>query len=277
MYGFYAVALLIGPLRSGRKGIKVINVCFEKEASTVRKKGQLMEQSRIEGIQLFELDYDSCFHQAKGTLTNCRYGVLRIRSGSYTGWGECMMSTDSNTFDIIKWASFLDLLKLMTIGEALEVTNLYRVIWGDDRTDMVQTALLDLYSRQRNLSIASYILLRTNPEYVTSAWSNRWGTRDTIRHIHPGEKGTLIETIAYAHRLSLQGYSLAIHKDYLIGPACSALKLLSNALGAQWIENKDDQQPLSLCTLNPEPVGTGFDMTIDELFQKARAYYGVLI
>ncbi|AFC28417.1 hypothetical protein PM3016_1492 [Paenibacillus mucilaginosus 3016] len=247
------------------------------DALVISEEDKRLEDARITGIQLFELDYESCFHARKGRLTNCRYGVLLISCGSYSGWGECIMSSDDKAFDIIRWASFLHQLKRTTIRKALEITALHRIIWGDNRTDLVQTALLDLVARRQNVSIASHIMLRARPEPVRDAWANRYGKRNSVRHIHPGDRGTVTEMITYANHLWLQGYSLEIHKDYLIGPACSALKLLSDAIEAQWRENEDAWEPASLCNLISDPVGTGFDMHTDELFRRAMAYYEVLI
>ncbi|MFB5268524.1 hypothetical protein ACE41H_17310 [Paenibacillus enshidis] len=110
-------------------------------------KGSFMTEARITGIQLFEFDIGTCYQAGKGTLRSCRYGLLQINCGSCTGWGECVMSVNDSSFDIVKWASFLHSLKGMTLQEALITTRLHRILWGGNKADMTQTALLDLSAR----------------------------------------------------------------------------------------------------------------------------------
>ncbi|WP_355318905.1 hypothetical protein [Paenibacillus jiagnxiensis] len=239
-------------------------------------KGNFMTEARITGIQLFEFDIDTCYQRGRGRLRGCRYGLLQINCGTYTGWGECVMSVNDRSFNIVKWASFLHSLKGMTIQEALITTGLHRILWGENKADMTQTALLDLCARMENKFIAAEILIRTSTRHLMEN-SNIRVNRNRIHHIHPGDKNTLIETMAYAKLLWLQGYPLEIHKDHLIGPACSALKLLSSALKVKWMENEVDHEPASLRNIVTHTVGTGFDPDSEELFQKSSAYYSALI
>ncbi|MDP4095569.1 hypothetical protein OIN60_02025 [Paenibacillus sp. P96] len=238
-------------------------------------KGISTTEAHITGIQLFEFDIDTCYQTGRGMLSSCRYGLLQINCGTYTGWGECVMSANDKHFDMVKWASFLHRLKGMTLREALATTRLHRILWGENKADMTLTALLDVRARMKNKFIAAEILMRTSTQYLMRNAAIR-GNRKRICHIHPGDKSSLIETMAYAKHLWLEGYSLEIHKDYLIGPACTALKLLSHTLEATWQENEEYPEPASLHNFVTHTVGTGFDLESKELFQKSSAYYSVL-
>jgi hypothetical protein len=76
--------------------------------------------------------------------------------------------------------------------------------------------------------------------------------------------------------LQQKGVKLLIHKDYLIGPACSAWQLAAVGLGAEWLETDEYLEPSRLCPLSPTEFGTGFQLDISMLLQESQAYFAVV-
>jgi hypothetical protein len=237
---------------------------------------QVRNQNRITGIQLFQFDVPSCYRYGEGLLTDCHYGLLKMTCGDHTGWSECIMSAnDAKHFDLVQWSSFLQLLKKPTLPEAFETMNFHREIWGETKTELIRIALLDLAARVQSKKLIE--LLPAGQKVPVAAGS---GVRTPIRsdqvHIHPGSHRTLLETINEAQSLREQGFKLLIHKDYLIGPGCSAMRLVSDSLGAQWVEADEYPEPEPLRTRRDTSYGTGFQLDMNTLIKKCHAYYAVL-
>ncbi|MDQ6421721.1 hypothetical protein RB620_20040 [Paenibacillus sp. LHD-117] len=109
-----------------------------------------LNETRINGMELFEIDVDPAFDAGAGTFVRCRYGLLRIVCGDHAGWGSCTLSAAGHRFDIVRWASYLHRLKPMTVGEAIEYAERERGCWGACKSDLVLEALSDLKSNAGN-------------------------------------------------------------------------------------------------------------------------------
>lgn len=231
---------------------------------------------RIIGIQVFEFDVPSCFHYDQGRMVNCRYGLLKITSSDQTGWGECIMSINENHFDLIKWSTFLYTLRKLTILEALKTIAAHKSLWGKVKTELVEMALLDLTARIQRKKFNEMIVLGEDryEQNATSLFDPKNITK-TI-DIHPGCKGTLIETVNYAQSLQQHGVKLLMHKDYLIGPACSAWQLVAKSLGAEWLETDEYLEPSRLSPFLPTEFGTGFQLDSSLLLEESQAYFAVI-
>jgi hypothetical protein len=248
---------------------------------------------RIVGIQMFEFDVPSSFHYDQGRMVNCRYGLLKITCSGQTGWAECIMSINENHFDLIKWSTFLYKLKNLTIQKAHETIELNKALWGKAKTELVEMALLDLTARLQKKKFNEMIGLggdlttgssiRSLGNHHSSYLYKQTATSllvpkniTEICHIHPGCQGTLLETVNYAQNLQQKGIKLLIHKDYLIGPACSAWQLAAVSLGAEWLETDEYLEPSRLCPLSSTVYGTGFQLDISMLLQESQAYFAVI-
>lgn len=86
-----------------------------------------------------------------------------------------------------------------------------------------------------------------------------------VCHLHPGCLGTFKETFQYAIKLRSSGVPLQIHKDYLIGPACSAWQLAAGALDAEWKELSIYHEPGRLCPSMNKSTGIGFYLDMSYL------------
>lgn len=228
---------------------------------------------KIIGIQVFEYDVPSCFHYAHGKMIKCRYGLLKITTSEQTGWGECIMSINENQFDLIKWSTFLYKLKNMSLKGAYKTIQLHKALWGKAKTELVEMALLDLIARLQKKKFSEFIGIQKEAA-VTSLVVQK-NTIETF-HIHPGCKGTLIETVNYAQSLRQKGVKLLMHKDYLIGPACTAWQLAAVGLGAEWLETDEYLEPRRLSPLIPTEFGTGFQLDVSLLLEESQAYFSVI-
>ncbi|QGQ94664.1 hypothetical protein EHS13_07060 [Paenibacillus psychroresistens] len=248
---------------------------------------------RIVGIQMFEFDVPSSFHYEQGRMVNCRYGLLKITCSGQTGWGECIMSINEKHFDLIKWSTFLYKLRKLTIQEAQIAIELNRALWGKAKTELVEMALLDLTARlqkkkfneliglgvdlNKGSSIRTLDILPSNYSFKQTATSLLVPKSITETcHIHPGCKGTLLETVNYAQSLQQKGIKLLMHKDYLIGPACLAWQLAALGLGAEWLEVDDYLEPSRLTPLLPTAYGTGFQRDFPLLLEESQAYFAII-
>ncbi|MFS0838216.1 hypothetical protein [Paenibacillus sp. 1P03SA] len=279
--------------------------------------------ARIIRIELFEFDVPCCYHYAKGTLENCRYGLLKLTDeAGETGWGECLMAVNEKYFDLVTWARFLYRLQKTTTTQALDIVRLNRVLWGNVKADLAEMALFDLISRSRRKPfvevLGSYggagyygscgrsvtssfsarpaaVLneeggLRSGPEpryrsrsgevarieIAVSAQSSANALR-TEREIHPGCGGSLLDDLRSAYMLRQEGTALAMHKDYLIGPACCLWEHTAAVLGADWLEEGGYPEPARLAPVQTcGYIGTGFQLDQPALFEQSRAYFIVL-
>lgn len=186
-----------------------------------------------------------------------------------------MSANDAKHFDLVQWSSFLQLLKKPTLPEAFDTMNHQRETWGETKTELIRTALLDLTARVQSKKLVE--LLPAGERIPVAVGS---GLLTPVRsdqvHIHPGSQRSLLETINEAQRLREQGFKLLIHKDYLIGPGRSALRLVSDSLGAQWVEADDYPEPEPLRTRRDTSYGTGFQLDMNTLIKECHAYYAVL-
>ncbi|WP_157279847.1 hypothetical protein [Paenibacillus swuensis] len=86
----------------------------------------------------------------------------------------------------------------------------------------------------------------------------------------------MLDTVEQASRLRRQGYALSFHKDYLIGPGCTAMQVVSLSLEGAWLTEDAYPEPQPLCTTCESLYGTGFQLDTATLVEKSRAYFAVL-
>lgn len=99
----------------------------------------------------------------------------------------------------------------------------------------------------------------------------------TGREIHPGCGGSLLDDLRSAYMLRQEGTALAMHKDYLIGPACCLWEHTAAVLGADWLEEGGYPEPARLAPVQAcGYIGTGFQLDQPVLFEQSRAYFIVL-
>lgn len=228
-----------------------------------------MLDKRISGIEIFEFDIHASFHYQLGKLKQCRYGLLKITCEGLSGWGECVMSVNDTRFELINWSSFLNKFKKLTIQEAIKTVKANQSLWGKTKTELVEMALFDLSSRLLRKLLIELAGLPINEFYFGHINAEEC-------HIHPGCHGSLFETMHFAQQLKSNGFHLQIHKDYLIGPACSALQLLACRLGAEWKEVDNYPEPKPLCPVSHTLLGTGFQLDSLTLFRDSHAYFAVV-
>ncbi|MFF2154252.1 hypothetical protein ACFVVQ_02975 [Paenibacillus chitinolyticus] len=98
------------------------------------------------------------------------------------------------------------------------------------------------------------------------------------RELHPGCCGSLLDDLRNACMLRQEGMALVMHKDYLIGPACCLWEHTAAVLGADWLEEGDNPEPVRLAPLQAGEriAGTGFQLDQPVLFAESRAYFVVL-
>ncbi|MEY9093428.1 hypothetical protein [Paenibacillus sp. RC84] len=98
------------------------------------------------------------------------------------------------------------------------------------------------------------------------------------RELHPGCCGSLLDDLRNACMLRQEGMALAMHKDYLIGPACCLWEHTAAVLGANWLEEGSSPEPARLAPLQAceRIAGTGFQLDQPVLFEESRAYFVVL-
>ncbi|MEC0247798.1 hypothetical protein P4H65_18560 [Paenibacillus chitinolyticus] len=98
------------------------------------------------------------------------------------------------------------------------------------------------------------------------------------RELHPGCCGSLLDDLRNACMLRQEGMALAMHKDYLIGPACCLWEHTAEVLGANWLEEGSNPEPARLAPLQAceRIAGTGFQLDQQVLFEESRAYFVVL-
>ncbi|MFE6799176.1 hypothetical protein [Paenibacillus chitinolyticus] len=98
------------------------------------------------------------------------------------------------------------------------------------------------------------------------------------RELHPGCCGSLLDDLRNACMLRQEGMALAMYKDYLIGPACCLWEHTAAVLGADWLEEGGNPEPVRLASLQASEriAGTGFQLDQPVLFEKSRAYFVVI-
>ncbi|MFD7525977.1 hypothetical protein [Paenibacillus chitinolyticus] len=98
------------------------------------------------------------------------------------------------------------------------------------------------------------------------------------RELHPGCCGSLLDDLRNACMFRKEGMALTMHKDYLIGPACCLWEHTAAVLGADWLEEGGNPEPVRLAPLQAGEriAGTGFQLDQPVLFEKSRAYFVVL-
>ncbi|UVI30787.1 hypothetical protein [Paenibacillus spongiae] len=109
---------------------------------------------RLYGIELFQFDIQRCYHQERGELENCRYGLLKITCGGQSGWGEGIMSVGSPRFDFMHWASFLFTLRRMPIQDALAMLSSPHLSWEASQLELAARTLSELGARLQMRQLA---------------------------------------------------------------------------------------------------------------------------
>ncbi|MBT2288919.1 hypothetical protein J7E73_07140 [Paenibacillus albidus] len=114
-----------------------------------------MNSGRLSRIELFAFDKQPSFAY-RSIRTGCLYLVLRLTCGEQVSYGECEVSMQGKTIDLIKWGSFLRCIRRSTLEEALMTMGDQRQNWTSSQLVLLQSALSGmLRARSPQLQIAS--------------------------------------------------------------------------------------------------------------------------
>ncbi|OXM13875.1 hypothetical protein [Paenibacillus herberti] len=112
--------------------------------SPAAPEAQSSEMLPLTGMQIYLLDR---YHGIGTDRQLCRYAVLQLSCGVYDGWSEELVAVGGEPFDLIRWACCLQPLRRMTMEQAWQTAWKYRSRWGEARSHLVLSALLELESR----------------------------------------------------------------------------------------------------------------------------------
>ncbi|SDT11805.1 hypothetical protein SAMN05444162_3132 [Paenibacillaceae bacterium GAS479] len=113
-------------------------------ASPPVPEAQPSEMLPLTGMQIYLLDR---YHGIGADRQLCRYAVLQLSCGICDGWSEELVAVGGESFDLIRWACCLQPLRRMTMEQAWQTAWKYRSRWGEARSHLVLSALLELESK----------------------------------------------------------------------------------------------------------------------------------
>ncbi|MCM3749201.1 hypothetical protein M3223_17730 [Paenibacillus pasadenensis] len=94
----------------------------------------------ITGMQLYVLDR----YHGSAAGGRCRFAVLQLSCGACSGWSEELVSAGNEPFDLVRFAGPMLPLRRMTVEQAWSSAMKCRSRWGEARSHLVVSALLEL-------------------------------------------------------------------------------------------------------------------------------------
>ena len=102
-----------------------------------------MDSRRITSIELFALETQPVLTGISGR-TAARLLVLRLSIDEHVSYGECVISLNGRSLDLIKWGSYLRSIRNCTLEEALTKAQLQHKGWTTHQVQLLQAALAGL-------------------------------------------------------------------------------------------------------------------------------------
>lgn len=103
-----------------------------------------LKNCRVGLMEIYRFDCKMIEKQMPEIISGCNCGILKIASGSINGWGEYILPCEKRNADLVQWASVFNHLKGLSVSDALMFAESHAEAWGQDRTDLVKSALSDL-------------------------------------------------------------------------------------------------------------------------------------
>ena len=137
-------------------------------ADDFKERMRLIGEERITSIQLYQFDdpHDLPNGACVKEDCNCRYGLLRITCCGHIGWSECVLSENAESFDLIRWSSFLNNFRKPTLKEAYEAVDLFKGKWGTTKAELVCAALNDIASQLKHDNLQEQRVVATRSSTV---------------------------------------------------------------------------------------------------------------
>ncbi|CAG7649276.1 hypothetical protein ACFQI7_26765 [Paenibacillus allorhizosphaerae] len=104
---------------------------------------------RICAMEVFRFDCRLIQNQIPLTGGECNCGLLKISSGGVSGWGEYVIPCTRENIDLVRWAFVFAKLKGLSIADAIRCVQTRDKAWGQARTNLAESALLDLAFKLR--------------------------------------------------------------------------------------------------------------------------------
>lgn len=143
-----------------------------------------MDQRRLSRIEVFVFDSPEPIHYGMEADPGSRYGILKLTCKGGSSWGACLISANTNTFDLIKWSSFLRMIYHCRLEEAIDKVRTHGSEWDQTQFELVQDALQDLKAKLQGKSLADHIEQGRLYRAVAGGRDSRGGGY-TINHLSP--------------------------------------------------------------------------------------------
>lgn len=112
-----------------------------------------LAQFKIGHMELFRFDCKFMEHLNRGDCRPCSCGLLKISTGSVSGWAEYRLPAGEKAMgDFAQWASVFTRLRGLTIPEAIRYIQSRKESWGPIRQALAETALSNLKANLCNPS-----------------------------------------------------------------------------------------------------------------------------
>lgn len=130
---------------------------------------------KINSVEIYRFDRELTRLQ-NGDDKKVFCGILILTSNGFSGWSEYRLLCTKQTYDLVGWASVFMYLKNLEVADAFRLLNSKAECWGKIRTELAETALRNLVSRQdsplpllpyRDMPLDKKFLIEHSEAYVS--------------------------------------------------------------------------------------------------------------
>jgi hypothetical protein len=107
--------------------------------------------SKICSMEIYQFDCRFTQTRIHDFSNKCHCGLFKITSHGVSGWGEYMVKDEH--FDFVRWASVFMHIKGLSISDAIQFVKNHHESWGQIRTELASSTLLDLIHHLQNPKI----------------------------------------------------------------------------------------------------------------------------
>jgi hypothetical protein len=104
--------------------------------------------SKVCSMEIYQFDCRFTEKRIHVFSNECHCGLFKISSNGIHGWGEYRVKDVH--FDFVRWASVFMHIKGLSISDAIHFVQNHNESWGDIRTELASSALLDLIHHLQN-------------------------------------------------------------------------------------------------------------------------------
>lgn len=129
---------------------------YPEPLTLVRESDECTQTCKISRIECFQFDCELSDKLQPGHGTDCHCGLLTISTNLGTsGLGQFVIPCGNLKGDFVQWASVFQKLKGLTLKDGLQYVHQKREAWGEVRTHLIASALMNLSEKLENSSHAS--------------------------------------------------------------------------------------------------------------------------